>query len=90
MFPGFIESKKAGLASTFDQLIGLRDKLGGMDPSGELDVWGDSTGSGIPRDLGDLWRRINEAWGDGRGRMDCGSALKPKGKEKLCVVFADR
>jgi len=89
LFPSFIESKEAGLASTFDQLIGLRDKLGGMDPSGKLGVWGDSTGGRIPRDLSDPWRRVDEVWGDGRGRMDWGSTLKPKGKEKLCVVFAD-
>ena len=90
LLPGFIESKEAGLASTFDQLIGLRDKLGGLDPGRKLGIWGDCTGGGIPRDLSDFWRRINEVWGDGRGCMDWGGALEPKGKEKLCVVLADR
>jgi hypothetical protein len=90
LFPSFVESKEAGFASTFDELIGLCNKLGGMDPGGKLGVWGDCAGERIPRDLSDLWRRENEVWGDGRGRMDWGSALKPKGKEKLCVVFADR
>lgn len=89
-FPSFVESEEAGLASTFNQLIGLRDKLRGMDPGGQLGVWGDRTGGGIPRYLGDLWRRENEVRGDGRGRMDWGSTLKPKGEEELCVVFADR
>jgi len=88
-FPSFIEGEKAGLASAFDQLIGFCDKLGGMDPGGKLGVWGDCTGGGIPRDLSDFWRRVNEVFGDGRGRMDLGSALKPKGKEELCVVLAD-
>lgn len=90
LLPSFVESKEAGLASTFDQLIGLRDKVGGMDPGGKLGIWGDCTGFRIPRDLGDLRRRINEVWGDSRRRMDWGSALEPKGKKKLCVVFADR
>ena len=90
LFPSFVESKKTGLAPTFDQLIGLRDKLGGMDPGGQLGVWGDRTGGGIPGDLGDLGRREDEVRGDGHGWMDWGSALKPKGKEELCVVLADR
>lgn len=90
LFPSFIESEKAGLASAFDQLIGFCDKLGGMDPCGKLGVRGDCTGGGIPRDLSDFWRRVNEVFGDGRRRMDLGSALKPKGKEELCVVLADR
>ena len=90
LFPSFIESEEAGLAPTLDQLIGFCDKLGGMDPGGKLGIWGDCTSGGIPRDLSDFWRRVNEVWRDGRGRMDWGSALKPKGKEKLCVVFADR
>jgi len=71
-------------------LIGLRDKLGGMDPGGELNVWGDRAGGRVPRNLGDLWRREDKVWRDGRGRMDWWGALKPKGKEELCVVFADR
>ena len=61
-----------------------------MDPGGQLDVWGDRAGGRIPRYLGDLWGRENEVWGDGRGRMDWGGTLKPKGKEELCVVLADR
>lgn len=61
-----------------------------MDPGRKLSVWGDGAGCRVPRDLGDLRGRENEVWGDSRGRMDRGSALKPKGEEKLCVVFADR
>ena len=90
LFPSFIESEEAGFASTFDQLIRFCDKLGGMDPGGKLGIRGDRTGGGIPRDLSDFWRRVDEVWGDGCGRMSWGSALKPKGKEKLCVVLADR
>ena len=90
LFPSFIESKKAGLTPTLDQLIGFRDKFSGMDPGGKLDIWGDCASGGIPRDLSDFWRRVNEVRGDGGRRMGWGSALKPKGKEKLCVVFADR
>lgn len=90
LFPSFIESKKAGLASTLDQLIGLCDKLRGMDPSGKLGIRGDRTGGRIPGYLSDLWRRVNEVLGDGRRRVSWRSALEPKGKEKLCVVFADR
>ena len=90
LFPSFVESEKTGLASSFDQLIGLRDKLGGMDPGGELDVWGDRAGGRVPRNLSDLRRREDKVGGDGRGRMDWGSTLKPKGKKELCVVFANR
>ena len=89
-FPSFVESKEAGLASTFDQLIGLCDKLSGMDPGWQLGIWGDRAGGRIPGYLSNFWRRENEVWGDGRGRMDWGSTLKPKGKEELCVVFANR
>jgi len=90
LFPSLVESEKACLASTFDQLIGLRDKLSGMDPRRKLGIWGDCTGRRVPRDLSDLWGRVNEVWGDGRGWMDWGSAFKPKGEKQLCVVFADR
>ena len=89
LFPSFVESEEAGLASAFDQLIGLCNKLCGLDPGGKLSVCGDRTGLRIPRDLSDLWRRVNEVWGDGRRRMNWGSSLKPKGEEKLCVVLAD-
>lgn len=47
-FPGFVESKEAGLAAAFDQLIGLRDELGGMDPGRELGVRGDRASFRIP------------------------------------------
>jgi len=67
LVPSFVESEEAGFASSFDQLIGLRDKLGGMDPGGQLGVWGDRSGDRVPRDLSDLWRREYEVRGDGRG-----------------------
>lgn len=81
LFPSFIKSEKAGLASTFDQLIGLCDKLSGMDPSGKLGIWGDCASGRIPRDLSDLWRRKDEVRGNSRRRMDWRSAFKPKGEK---------
>jgi len=90
LFPSFVESEETGLASSFDQLIGLRDKFSGVDPGGQLGVWGDRAGGRVPGNLSDLWRREDKVRGDGRGRMDWRSALKPKGKEELCVVFANR
>ena len=88
-FPGFIQSKEASLAATLDQLIGLRDEFGGMDPGRKLGIWCDRTGLRIPRDLGDLWGRENEVWGDSSGWMDLGSAFEPEGKKQLRIVFAD-
>jgi hypothetical protein len=88
-FPRFIQSKKASLAATLDQLIGLRDEFGGMDPGRKLGICCDCTGLGIPRDLSDFWGRENEVWGDSRGWMDWGSAFKPEGKKQLRIVFAD-
>ncbi len=48
LFPGLVEREKTGLASSLDELIGLCDKLGVVDPARELRVGGDGVGGRVP------------------------------------------
>ena len=61
LVPGLVECKETSLASSLDeQLIDLCNELGAEYPSRELGVGGDGVGDGIPGDLHDLGRRIDE------------------------------
>ena len=89
LFPGLVEGKETGLASSLDELIRLCDELGVVDPSWELGVGGDGVGGGIPRDLCDLGRGVDKLCLYGCGRVDGGCAFQPVGEEQLGVVLAD-
>ena len=52
------------MSSLDEQLIDLCNELGAEYPSRELGVGGDGVGDGIPGDLHDLGRRIDELWLD--------------------------
>lgn len=89
LVPGLVESEEAGLSAALNELIRLRDELGGEDPAGELGVGGDGAGLWIPGDLGDAGGGVLEVGlGDGVGG-DGGCTLEPVGQEELRIVFAD-
>ena len=90
LVPGFVEAEEACLSATLDELIRLHDELRVEDPSWELGVGGDGTGLGIPGDLGDLDRGVDEFCCDLRGGIDGGGALEVIGEEELRVVLANR
>lgn len=89
LVPSFVESEKTSLTTPLDKLIRLCDELCGEDPARKLGVWGDSTGGGIPRDLGNLWRWVHKLGGDGGRWIDRGSTFEPVGQEQLRVVLAN-
>ena len=58
-----------------------------MYPAGELGVGSDGFCFGIPRDLRNFWRRVNEAGGNLGGGIYWRRALEPICQEQFCVEF---
>jgi hypothetical protein len=89
LVPGLVKGKQPCLATTLDQLIRFRDKLGGEHPSRELGFGGDSVGLWVPRDLCNLRCRENEGSGELAVRIYRRSTFEPVCEEQFCVVFTD-
>lgn len=87
--PILIESQKTSLATTLDELVRLGNKLGGMDPGGNLAIRSDGVGLGVPSNLSHSSRRILEVSFDLCMRCDSRSTLEPVCEQKFSVVFAD-
>ena len=77
LIPTLVQREQAGLATTLDQLVGLRDELGREHPTGKLGIRGDGVGCRVPGDLSDLRRRESEVGDNLRGGVCCRGALEP-------------
>lgn len=89
VLPVLVQGKKTSLATTLDELIGFCHEFGGENPLRDGGIWRDGTSGRVPRDLGNLWGRIDEVGLDGSGLGDRRGALEPVSQEQLSVVFAD-
>jgi len=77
LLPTLVQREQAGLATTLDQLVGLRDELGREHPAGQLRIGGDGVGRRVPGDLSDLRRGETEIGDNLRGGVHCRGALEP-------------
>ena len=87
--PFLVEKEETTLSTTFDELIGLCDELGGVHPLGKLGVGRNGVCLWIPGDLGDFGGGINETRGDGSMFCDRWGTLEPVCKQELRVVLVD-
>lgn len=77
LIPTLVQREQAGLATTLDQLVGLRDELGRQHPAGQLSIGSDGVGCRVPGDLSDLRRGEAKVGDNLRGGVRCWGALEP-------------
>lgn len=87
--PFLVEKEKTALPSSFDELVGFRDELGGEDPWWEGVIGGDSVGRCVPFDLSDVWCWVDKALRDLSLWRDSWSPCKPVGEQEFRVVLVD-
>lgn len=87
--PFLVEEEEAALSTTFNELIGFYDELGGVYPLGKLGVGRNGVCLWVPGDLGDFGGRINETRGDGSMFRNRWGTLEPVCEQELRVVLVD-
>ncbi|SRR5258706_16051768 len=87
--PFLVEKEETTLSTTFDELIGFCDELGGVHPLGKLGVRRNRVCLWIPGDLGNFGGGINETRGGGSMFCDRWGTLEPVRKQELRVVLVD-
>lgn len=91
LLPALVEAEQAGLSSSLDELVGLRDELLGEDPVGETGSRGDGrsegVGSGVPENAGSdskvslESKEVHLDCDDGTRREDWGDGVKKARRE---------